>query len=104
MSRAMNKKTLPLCINTTSEDYWTTNQKQEIKSYKYRRDTTKPVHWIEILTSNTLHIYNEKAYSQIIGIPMGTNCAEYIANFIVLIYKHVLCFLVGAPLDASGLQ
>jgi len=43
--------------------------------------------WIEYLINNTFVTVGNKTYHQTIGIPMGTNCAVFLANFFLFTYE-----------------
>ena len=39
------------------------------------------------IIDNAYIIYNNHLYKQVIGIPMGTNCAPHLANIFLHIYE-----------------
>ena len=48
-----------------------------------------------IIIDNSYVYFHDKIYRQIIGIPMGTNCAPYLANIFLHVYEYeYLCKLV----------
>jgi hypothetical protein len=79
--------------------------KQEIVLFCLKvLEVSDSVIWLELLMDNLFISFCHFAYRQIIGIPMGTNCAVFLANFSLFFYgfdflKHfwqpapsVLCF------------
>jgi hypothetical protein len=45
------------------------------------------ISWLDVLLDNLFLCFGLCVYKQCIGIPMGTNCAVYLANFYLFIYK-----------------
>ncbi len=43
--------------------------------------------WLDFLLNNLLLCFGQGVYRQCIGIPMGTNCAVYLANFYLFTYE-----------------
>ena len=43
---------------------------------------------LNYLIDNSYFIYNKSVYRQVIGIPMGTNCAPHIANIYLHVYEN----------------
>jgi hypothetical protein len=87
--KSTSVNTLRLHINTiTDTSEWTTNKKQKLKDHEFLPDAATLSLWITTLTNNTVVMHNNKAYLQIIGIPMGTNCAVFLANFILFTYEY----------------
>jgi hypothetical protein len=83
--------TTRLLINTlTGRTQWDTTKwrKEPLKKHEFLLDAARLTKWIIILTNNTVVMHNNIAYRQIIGIPMGTNCAVYLANFILFTYEY----------------
>jgi hypothetical protein len=53
------------------------------------------ISWLDFLLDNLFLCFGQGVYRQCIGIPMGTNCAVYLANFYLFTYefdfiKHLL--------------
>jgi len=53
------------------------------------------ISWLDFLLDNLFLCFRQGVYRQCIGIPMGTNCAVYLANFYLFTYefdfiKHLL--------------
>ena len=42
---------------------------------------------INFIIDNSYVVFNKKVYRQVIGIPMGTNCAPYVANIFLHMYE-----------------
>jgi hypothetical protein len=51
------------------------------------RDAKTIVSWIMLLINNTIVMHNNTAFRQIIGIPIGPNCAVFLANFVFFSYE-----------------
>jgi hypothetical protein len=45
------------------------------------------ISWLDFLLDNLFIFFGYFAYRQCIGIPMGTNCAVYLANFYLFTYE-----------------
>jgi hypothetical protein len=45
------------------------------------------IFWLDFLLDNLFLCFGHCAYRRYIGIPMGTNCAVYLANFNLLSYE-----------------
>ncbi len=45
------------------------------------------VSWLDILLDNLFLCFGQGVYRQCIGIPMGTNCVVYLANFYLFTYE-----------------
>ena len=43
---------------------------------------------VDIIIDNSYVIYNDNVYRQIVGIPMGTNCAPFLANLFLHVYEY----------------
>ncbi len=53
------------------------------------------ISWLDFLLDNFFLCFGQAVYKQCIGIPMGTNCVVYLANFYLFTYefdfiKHLL--------------
>ena len=48
--------------------------------------------WIELLIDNIYVFYGGQVFKQIIGIPMGTDCAPVLANLFLLYYERKYIF------------
>ncbi len=46
------------------------------------------VELIEFLIDNLVIVYGEQAYRQVIGIPMGTDCAPFLANLYLFVLEY----------------
>lgn len=44
--------------------------------------------WIEYIIDNAMVEYLGELYRQVIGIPMGTSCAPYLANIFLHVYEY----------------
>ncbi len=53
------------------------------------------ISWLDLLLDNLFICFGNCAYRQCIGIPMGANCAVYLANFYLLTYEFdfIKCLL-----------
>ncbi len=51
--------------------------------------------WLDFLLDNLFLCFGHGVYGQCIGIPMGTNCAVYLANFYLVTYEFdfIKCLL-----------
>ncbi len=49
------------------------------------------ISWLDFLLEKLFICFGQGVYRQCIGIPMGTNCAIYLANF--CIFTCELCFI-----------
>jgi hypothetical protein len=45
------------------------------------------ISWLDFLLDNLFLCFGQGVYRQCIGIPMGTNCAVYLANFYLFTYE-----------------
>ncbi len=45
------------------------------------------ISWLDYLLDNLFLCFGHCAYRQCIGIPMGTNCVVYLANFYLFTYE-----------------
>jgi hypothetical protein len=50
-------------------------------------DAARLSQWIEMLLANSLVTFNNTVYHQIIGLPMGTNCAPALTNIYLYYYE-----------------
>jgi hypothetical protein len=50
-------------------------------------DAARLADWLALLMSNTLVVFDNTVYKQVIGIAMGTNCAPMLTNIYLLTYK-----------------
>ena len=48
---------------------------------------------LHYLLDNVLRKFGSKSYSQIVGIPMGSNCAPLVADLICFAMRETSCFL-----------
>jgi hypothetical protein len=46
------------------------------------------ISWLDFLLDDLFLCFGQGVYRQCIGIPMGTNCAVYLANFHLFTYKY----------------
>ena len=44
--------------------------------------------WINYVVDNSYVYFQGKIYRQVVGIPMGTNCAPYLANIFLHVYEY----------------
>ena len=44
---------------------------------------------VEFIVDNSYVVYQNKVYRQIIGIPMGTNCAPDVANVYLHVFEYI---------------
>ncbi len=56
------------------------------------------ISWLEFLLDKLFICFGQGVYRQCIGIPMGTNCVVYLANFCIFTFE--LCF-ISCPYFAS---
>ena len=46
------------------------------------------IKYVKIIVDNCYVVYHDKIFRQVIGIPMGTSCAPYLANIFLHIYEY----------------
>jgi hypothetical protein len=51
-------------------------------------DAAGLVELVEFLIDNLVIVYGEQAYRQVIGIPMGTDCAPFLANLYLFVLEY----------------
>ena len=58
---------------------------------------------IEFIVDNSYVTFHEKIYRQIIGIPMGTNCAPYLANLFLHVfeYKYLSLLVTNGEIEVA---
>ena len=82
---------LRLKINTTTNSFeWVIQVKSnpKLKPNTFLLTHTLLAKWIEILITNTYITHMGKIFKQIIGIPMGTNCAVHLVDLILFTYEY----------------
>ncbi len=67
---------------------------ENLDSFKVA-EASNLIFWLDFLLDNLFLCFGKGVYRQCIGIPMGTNCAVYLANFYLFTYefdfiKHLL--------------
>ena len=67
-------------IVTTKNGAYLTNKKKGFSKYQL-------IQCINFIIDNSYVVFDGKVYRQIIGIPMGTNCAPYLANIFLHMYE-----------------
>ena len=79
------------CSTKSDTAYY--SQSKSTRNVSFDKDSL--VKAIEFIIDSSYVSFHGKIYRQIIGIPMGTNCAPYLANLFLHVfeYKH-LCLLV----------
>jgi hypothetical protein len=45
------------------------------------------ISWLDFLLDNLFLCFGQGVYGQCIGVPIGTNCAVYLANFYLFTYE-----------------
>ena len=71
-----------ICVNAKSK-YAYYSVKSSPSNLSFTRDTL--INALRFLIDNSFICFQNNVYKQVVGIPMGTNCAPYLAN----IYLHV---------------
>ena len=46
---------------------------------------------VNFIIDNSYIKFNDKCYRQVIGIPMGTNCAPHVANIFLHVFEYEFC-------------
>ena len=64
--------------------YFTKERSKKLKSCNKQ----ELMGWIEYIIDNSMVEYLGELYKQVIGIPMGTSCAPYLANIFLHIYEY----------------
>ena len=67
--------------------YWCGNDKHSNLEKSYCLTLDKLLEWIKLLLDNIFVKYNGKIFKQVIGIPMGTDCAPLLANLFLFFYE-----------------
>jgi hypothetical protein len=67
------------------------NKNRQTKKNQFILEADTIILWVETLIKNTVILHNDVPYNQIIGIPMGTNCAVNLANF--FLFTNELAYL-----------
>ena len=57
----------------------------QIRKNKYTEDDT--INMLEFLVENIFVVFGGKVFKQIVGIPMGTNCAPFLADIFLYSYE-----------------
>jgi hypothetical protein len=74
-----------LCI-TGDDVRWDSEGKESHNTICF--DEKKLTSWIRYLIHNTYVTVGNQLYKQVIGIPMGTNAAVFLANYFLFTYEH----------------
>ena len=64
--------------------YWTTNPKKDTLAL----DCSTVVRLLNWLVDNIYVTFGDKVFRQKIGIPMGTDCAPFLANLFLYSYEY----------------
>jgi len=51
-------------------------------------DSDELCKFINVVIDNSYIVYHDTVYRQVIGIPMGTNCAPFLANIFLHVYEY----------------
>jgi hypothetical protein len=67
---------------------------ENLHSFKVA-EASNLISWLDFLLDNLFLCFGQGVYRQCIGIPMGTNCEVYLANFYLFIYEFdfIKCLL-----------
>ena len=76
----MNKKLIRF---TKSSAYWSNKKEEKIFSV----DCKTLIRMVDWLIDNTFVVVGDKVFQQKIGIPMGTDCAPFLANLFLFAYE-----------------
>jgi hypothetical protein len=74
-----------LCI-TGDDVRWDSEGKESHNTICF--DEKKLTSWIRYLINNTYVTVGKQLYKQVVGIPMGTNAAVFLANYFLFTYEH----------------
>ena len=81
VERVFRRKGKKFIIPTKSGAYFT--NKRNTKGW----DSSQLVNCINFIVDNSYVVFTNKIFRQIIGIPMGTNCAPYLANIFLHMFE-----------------
>ena len=65
--------------------YWSDKSVNSKKSISFTADLL--LQWITFLVNNSYVTFGSRVYRQVIGIPMGTDCAPVVANIFLFYYE-----------------
>ena len=72
-------------VASKSRAYWSDKQCNSKRSCSFSKELL--VEWLEYLVNNIFVTFQHNVYQQIIGIPMGTDCAPVLANLFLFYYE-----------------
>jgi hypothetical protein len=87
-STPVDQLRLYINANNNSYEWHDTQSAYRPKPNTFQLTPALLTYWISILVTNTVILHNGKASRQAIGLPMGTNAAVNIANFILFHYEY----------------
>ena len=76
----------PYLIASKSRAYWSDKMVKSKASICFTQDTL--MEYMEYLINNIYVTFDNIVYHQVIGIPMGTDCAPVVANLFLFYYEH----------------
>ena len=79
-----NKAAKFICCSSKSRAYFSKSRSKTNVSYSKEELADK----VKLIIDNCYVSYHENIFRQVIGIPMGTNCAPYLANVFLHIYEY----------------
>ena len=72
------------CSDRSRTAYWSKSRSKDNLSLS----ASAIISMINVIIDNSYVLFHDKVFRQIIGIPMGTNCAPYLANIFLHIYEY----------------
>ena len=72
------------CSNKSDSAYFSKSMSKVNKSF----NSVELIKAVNIVIDNSYIIYHDSIYRQKVGIPMGTNCAPFLANIFLHVYEY----------------
>ena len=82
--------------------HWTESMHRPLKKNQFLLKPDTLITWITTLIHNTVVTHNGTPYNQVIGLPMGTNCAVNLAN--CALYSYELDYITKQLQHANTTQ
>ena len=79
-----NKQANFISMSNKSHVYFNKNRSKTNVSYSKEELVAN----VKLIIDNCYVLYHDKVFRQVIGIPMGTNCAPYLANIFLHMYEY----------------
>ena len=74
-------------VNSSKNNAYLSKKRSERSDASFSKEEL--IDAIEMIIDNSYIIYKNVIYRQVIGIPMGTNCAPYLANIFLFMYESM---------------